>query len=432
MSNKHNKPVRDVIEGPSSDGVDRRGFLQCMAWAGAGLIWTVAGGVPVSNLLGASPHKASGGFTFAQISDSHIGFDKPANTDVTGTLQTAIDKINALPSAPDLIIHTGDISHLAKPGEFDTATQVLKGAKSTIFYVPGEHDVATDNGQQYHDRYGKDAVGAGWHSFDHKGVHFVGLVNVVDLKAGGLGTLGHDQLEWLEKDVKGKSSSTPVVVFAHIPLWAVYPEWGWGTEDSQQALSYLKRFGSVTVLNGHIHQIMQKVEGNVTFHTAMATAFPQPMPGTSKSPGPLKVPGDELRRVLGISEVNYHVGQHHLAVVDASLAGTPTTQASDILRKAAAAAPAAAAQQSAAPSGTVAATIDNFAFSPKELTVKSGTTVEWTNKDDTPHTVTSNDGVFGSGALDTNQKFKYTFAKPGKFPYYCKLHPKMIGTVIVQ
>ncbi|HVP64301.1 MAG TPA: cupredoxin domain-containing protein [candidate division Zixibacteria bacterium] len=431
MTKNPRKTFRDVIDCPSSDGVDRRGFLQCMAWAGAGLIWTVAGGVPVSNLLGASPHKPSSGFTFAQISDSHIGFDKPANTDVTATLQTAIDKINALPSAPDLIIHTGDISHLAKPGEFDTATQVLKGAKSNIFYVPGEHDVATDNGQQYHERFGKDAVGAGWHSFDHKGVHFVGLVNVVDLKAGGLGTLGHEQLEWMEKDLKGRTSSTPVVVFAHIPLWAVYPEWGWGTQDSQQALSYLKHFGSVTVLNGHIHQIMQKVEGNVTFHTAMATAFPQPVPGTSKSPGPLKVPADELRRVLGISEVNYAVGQHHLAVVDASLAGTPTDQASDILRKAAASATA-ASQQSAGQAGMVSVTIDNFAFSPKDLTVKSGSTVEWTNKDDTPHTVTSNDGAFGSGALDTNQKFKYTFAKAGNFPYYCKFHPKMTGTVTVQ
>jgi len=235
----------------------------------------------------------------------------------------------------------------------------------------------------------------------------------------------------MEKDLKGRTSSTPVVVFAHIPLWAVYPEWGWGTQDSQQALSYLKHFGSVTVLNGHIHQIMQKVEGNVTFHTAMATAFPQPVPGTSKSPGPLKVPADELRRVLGISEVNYAVGQHHLAVVDASLAGTPTDQASDILRKAAASATA-ASQQSAGQAGMVSVTIDNFAFSPKDLTVKSGSTVEWTNKDDTPHTVTSNDGAFGSGALDTNQKFKYTFAKAGNFPYYCKFHPKMTGTVTVQ
>ncbi|HYN14272.1 MAG TPA: metallophosphoesterase, partial [Terriglobales bacterium] len=300
---KHDQ--NDLIEVPSKDGVDRRGFLKCMAWAGTGLVWTFAGGVPVSKLFGASKPQAGGSsFTFVQISDSHIGFDKPANVDVTGTLQAAIDKINALPAEPDLIIHTGDLSHLSKPGEFDTLDQVLKSARpKQIFYVPGEHDVSLDNGRQFLERYGKGTRGAGWHSFDHKGVHFVGLVNVVDLKAGGLGTLGHEQLEWLEDDLKGRTSSTPVVVFAHIPLWAAYPEWGWATQDSTQALSYLKRFGSVTVLNGHIHQIMQKVEGNVTFHTAMATAFPQPVAGTAPSAGPLKVPADQLRRVLGITQV---------------------------------------------------------------------------------------------------------------------------------
>jgi len=150
-------------------------------------------------------------------------------------------------------------------------------------------------------------------------VHFIGLVNVMNLKAGGLGTLGHEQLEWLEDDVKHLKSSTPIVVFAHIPLWTVYPEWGWGTEDSAQALSYLKKFGSVSVLNGHIHQVMQKVEGNVTFHTAASTAFPQPAPGQAPSPGPMKVPAEQLRSYLGLTSVNYVRGQHALAVVDSKL-----------------------------------------------------------------------------------------------------------------
>jgi len=177
-----------------------------------------------------------------------------------------------------------------------------------------------DDGRTYLDRFGKNAQGSGWYSFDQKGVHFIGLVNVVNLKAGGLGNLGQEQLEWLEKDVKHLSHSTPIVIFAHIPLWAVYPQWGWGTEDSAQALAYLKKFGSVSVLNGHIHQTMQKVEGNVTFHTACSTAFPQPHPGAAEGPGPMKVPADQLRSVLGITDVNFVHGSHALAVTDSNLA----------------------------------------------------------------------------------------------------------------
>ena len=264
-----------------------------------------------------------GDFTFVQISDSHIGFDKPANPDVTATLHVAIDKINALPKAPDFMIHTGDLSHLSKPSEFDTLDQALRGAAAKqIYFVPGEHDMLTDNGEQYLQRFGKGAKGTGYYSFDHKGVHFVGLVNVANLKAGGLGSLGHEQLEWLEDDLKGRSASTPIVLFAHIPLWTIYPDWGWGTDDSEQALAYVKRFGSVTVLNGHIHQVMQKVEGKVSFHTAMSTAFPQPAPGKAPSAGPMKVPADQLKKVLGITDVNYLVNGKSLAVVDSSLDGS--------------------------------------------------------------------------------------------------------------
>ena len=265
--------------------------------------------------------KMAGELSFVQISDSHMGFNKPANPDVTGTLKAAVDKINGLSTPPQFLLHTGDISHLSKPEEFDTVDQILKGASAKdVFFVPGEHDVLNDDGKQYLDRYGKNTKGAGWYSFDQKGVHFIGLVNVLNLKAGGLGTLGSEQLAWMEDDVKHLKSSTPVVVFAHIPLWSVYPDWGWGTQDSAEALGYLKKFGSVTVLNGHIHQTMQKVEGNVTFHTAMSTAFPQPAPGSAPSPGPMKVPDDQLRKVLGITDVNYTQGKHALAVVDSTLA----------------------------------------------------------------------------------------------------------------
>jgi 3',5'-cyclic AMP phosphodiesterase CpdA len=264
--------------------------------------------------------KAKGELSFAQISDSHMGFNKPANTDVISTFKAAVEKLNALPTAPEFLLHTGDISHLAKPEEFDTVDQILKSAVAKdVFFVPGEHDVIGDDGKQYLERYGKNSQGAGWYSFDKKGVHFLGLVNVMNLKAGGLGTLGAEQLDWIEKDLKPLSSSTPVIVFAHIPLWSVYPEWGWGTEDSAQVLTMLKRFGSATVLNGHIHQTMQKVEGTVTFHTAASTAFPQPQPGKADSPGPMKVPAEQLRALLGITDVNFVRGQQSLAIVDSSL-----------------------------------------------------------------------------------------------------------------
>jgi 3',5'-cyclic AMP phosphodiesterase CpdA len=277
------------------------------------------GGVLQSYPLGAKPATA-GELSFVQISDSHMGFSKAANPDVAGTLRTAVDRINALPTPPEFLLHTGDISHLSKPEEFDTVDQILKGAVAKdAFFVPGEHDVLNDGGKQYLERYGKSSGSGGWYSFDKKGVHFIGLVNVMNLKAGGLGTLGAEQLEWMEGDVKHLSHSTPIVVFAHMPLWTVYPEWGWGTEDSGQALTYLKKFGSVTVLNGHIHQIMQKVEGNVTFHTASSTAFPQPQPGKAESPGPLKVPAEQLKSLLGITDVHSVRGGHSLAIVDSRL-----------------------------------------------------------------------------------------------------------------
>lgn len=323
MANRKQDLIDQSIQHLNQDGVDRRGFLKCMAWAGTGVIWTMAGGIPVSQAFPRDMGKKSGktgDFSFVQISDSHIGFNKPANPDVTATLQTAINRINAMPHQPDFIIHTGDLSQLSKPTEFDTLDQALKGASAKqIYFVPGEHDMLTDNGEQYLQRYGKGTKGSGWYSFDHKGVHFVGLVNVVNLKAGGLGSLGHEQLEWLDDDLRGRSASTPIVLFAHIPLWTIYPDWGWGTDDSEQALSYVRRFGSVTVLNGHIHQVMQKVEGKVSFHTAMSTAFPQPAPGTAPSAGPMKLPAEQLQHALGITDVKYLVSGRSLAVVDSPL-----------------------------------------------------------------------------------------------------------------
>ncbi len=383
-----------------------------MAWVGTGAVWTLSSGVLKGSPLGQSSrapmmsHGASA-LRFVQISDSHIGFDKPANTDVTATLRAAIAKIKADPEPPAFVLHTGDLTHLSKPAEFDTLQQVLSELSVPVFYVPGEHDVLEDDGKSYLQRFGKGTLGAGWHSFDQGGVHFIGLVNVVNLKAGGLGTLGDEQLAWLEKDVKRLKSSTPIVVFAHIPLWSVYPDWGWGTDDSERALSYLKRFGSVSVLNGHIHQVMQKVEGHVTFHTAMSTAFPQPAPGAAPSPGPMKVADDRLRKVLGLSRMSFHGVNHPIAITDVPLeAETPTASARDIA-------------------------VDNFNFAPATTSVPVGSTITWTNRDDVPHNIVSTERKFKSPVLDTDERFSHRFDEAGTYKYFCSLHPKMTGQIVV-
>jgi Icc protein len=418
--------------GGDSDGIDRRGFLRCMAWAGTGMLWVMKGGVLGSTALGATSTArdvaaaASGAdLYFMQVSDSHIGFGREANPDVAGTLQAAVDRINALPRRPAFLLHTGDISQLARADEFDTAEQIIRGARTETgrtFYVPGEHDVLGDNGAEYLRRHGRGTQGGGWYSFDYQGVHFVGLVNVLDLKAGGLGNLGRAQLDWLERDVRPLAASTPVVVFAHVPLWSAYPQWGWGTDDGEEALRLLRRFGSVTVLNGHIHQVMQKVEGHVTFHTAMSTAFPQPAPGAAPAPGPMRVEASRLRDFLGLASVSFTRGDHSLAVVDATLSGASAS---------------AVAASSAAPSAEGATAnqvrIDNFTFTPATLTVQSGAAVTWANHDDVPHQVASADHSFAtSRVVDSGQTVTIRLARPGTYRYFCPIHPSMVGTVQVR
>jgi 3',5'-cyclic-AMP phosphodiesterase len=298
----------------------RRQFLECMAWAGAGTLWLMHGGVlraqPLTPQSGASTAGAS--FGFVQISDSHIGFHKAPNLDVASTLRASLAMVAAQAVRPDFLLHTGDLTHLSRPEEFDTLAGIMRDAKvGKTFYVPGEHDVIGDNGAEFFRRFGERQQGGGWYSFDHRGVHFVGLVNVLNLQAGGLGLLGAEQLAWLRRDLASLSAETPLVVFAHMPLWPLYPPWGWGTDDSAEAIGYLRRFGSVSVLNGHIHQIQQKVEGNITFYTARSTAYPQPAPGAAPAPGPLKdVPPDALHRYLGIREVRHVQGRQPLAVTE--------------------------------------------------------------------------------------------------------------------
>jgi len=304
----------------------RRKVLECMAWAGTGLVWTVNGGLADAALVGAAgaaprAKPAVTPFTFVQVSDSHIGFTKEPNPDARATFREAVGKIKALPTRPAFILHTGDVSQLSKPEEFDDADQILKEVGLPVFHVPGEHDMLDEGGgKAFLDRYGQGTLGDGWRSFDHSGVHFVGLINVKELKAGGMGHLGVAQLAWLRQDLAGVSSSTPLVVYTHVPLWTIYADWGWGTDDSLQALALMRRFGSVTVLNGHIHQIVTKVEGNVSFQTARSTAFPQPAPGQAPSPGPLKIPAGQLRGALGVRDLTVRPGAHPLTYADTALA----------------------------------------------------------------------------------------------------------------
>ena len=299
----------------------RRRIMECATWIGTGLVWTLAGGVPTTLAALGEAEAATSRFTFLQISDSHIGFKAPNYQDVPGTLNKVIALAKTKSHDAAFILHTGDLTHLAKPEQFAMAHDINQGAGMSIHHVPGEHDVLDPGKKLYLDRYGKGTKGAGWYSFDAGGAHFIGLVNVVETSPDGQFMLGKDQIAWLADDLRAVTNSTPIVVFAHVPLWALYPQWGWGTLDAPAAFDLLKRFGSVTVLNGHIHQVLQKVEGNVTFHTALSTAFPQPAPGSAPHPGPiLTMPADQVTKYLGIRQVNLLKGKSQLATIDTRLA----------------------------------------------------------------------------------------------------------------
>jgi 3',5'-cyclic AMP phosphodiesterase CpdA len=308
----------------------RRQALKCLGWAGTGALYALNGGIATSLTLDQAVAGVSSGqrqaattatFTFLQISDTHVGFAKAANPDPVATLRETVAKIRALPVQPDFLVHTGDISHLAKTEQFDLAQQVLGEIGLPIHFVPGEHDLVDGNDPRpYIARFAPEAKGNGWYSFDVKGVHFVALVNVVQLGSKGMGTLGAEQLAWLKEDLAGLSSSTPIVVLSHFPLWALYPDWGWGTEDGATALAMLRRFGSVTALNGHVHQVQRKVEGHMSFHAARSTAYPQPAPGVGPGPGPLVVPPEQLRSQIGISTLRFAASDTPVAILDTTVA----------------------------------------------------------------------------------------------------------------
>jgi 3',5'-cyclic AMP phosphodiesterase CpdA len=303
------------------DNPSRRTALACAGWIGTGVVWTLAAGVPRTlGLIGSAEAAGATGFTFAQMSDNHIGFKAGPYQDVTGTLQSAVDIVKGLPKKPAFMLHTGDITHLAKPDEFDTADQINGSVGVDIHHVPGEHDMLDAGKKLYLSRYGKGTKGDGWYSFDDHGVHFVGLSNVLHNGADGQWLLGADQIAWLEDDLRAKSASTPIVVFAHVPLWTIYAKWGWGTADAPAALALLRRFGSVTLLNGHIHQIVQKVEGNIAFHTARSTAFPQAVAGMAPNEGPiLSLPAGSIGKYLGVTTADFRENGGPLALTDSTI-----------------------------------------------------------------------------------------------------------------
>jgi 3',5'-cyclic AMP phosphodiesterase CpdA len=299
--------------------MSRRQLIRHSAWFGAAVGLAVVGGEVISHVAGAATAtETRPTLRFAQVSDSHIGFTGPANADVSGSFTRAVNQINNLGYTPDFVIHTGDLTHLATSAQFDQVKQMLSGLSTPhVFTVPGEHDSVDDAGQKYRKVFGAGTRGEGWYSFDIAGVHVIALVNTLHMTK--LGHLGQDQLDFVKKDVAPLSSDTPIIVFSHIPLFAMYPDWGWGTDDSVQALSYLRRFSSVTCLNGHVHQVFSKTEGNVTFFSGTTTAYPLPHPGDGPAPKPLTLPAGKLHDALGIREVAYHKGQQALALKERTL-----------------------------------------------------------------------------------------------------------------
>jgi 3',5'-cyclic-AMP phosphodiesterase len=320
-----------IVHDHQHDGIDRKGFLRCMAWAGGGVVFGVLGDrvvtTALSDIAQGKAAAPTSDFSFVQISDSHIGFHQAANKNVLGTFEEAVRRINALPQRPAFVMHTGDHVHLSTMAEFDTVKQIMGTIKTDqTFNVPGEHDVFIDQGKRYLQVFGQGAQGTGYYSFDYKGVHFLALANVEQAEAenaglSGLGRLGPAQLAFIQKDLAGLSSDTPLVIFSHVPLLAVYPKWGWATQDSTQVLALVKRFSSVTALNGHIHQRITKRVGNVVMHTTNATAYPDAAPGQGPGPLPLVVPAAVLPTRIGLRTVGVPAGDAAmLAIKDQTLA----------------------------------------------------------------------------------------------------------------
>jgi 3',5'-cyclic AMP phosphodiesterase CpdA len=282
--------------------LDRRAFLQLAGYGGA----VFASGLG----LGACAAPATGGtpkddFFFVQLSDTHWGYEGPANADARGTLPKAIAAVNALPIDPDFIVFTGDLTHLTLDGklrrerlaQFREQTQALRVRE--LRFLPGEHDASADQGEAY-----REFFGPSYYAFDHKGVHFVALDNVSDAQ----GALGEAQRSWLARDLAGRPVDAPIVVLTHRPLFDLQPQWGWATQDGAQALAQFEPFSRVTVFYGHIHQENHHETGHIVHHAARSLIFPLPPPGPGSDHKPIA--WDPLHPYQGIGWRQVATGVH--------------------------------------------------------------------------------------------------------------------------
>jgi 3',5'-cyclic AMP phosphodiesterase CpdA len=277
--------------------LDRRHFLQLAAFGGA---------VFSSALPGARSALAADDFYFVQLSDVHWGFEGPENPDARGTLPKAIAAVNALAEPPDFIIFTGDLTHTTEDGrerrkrmgEFQQMARELK--VRDVRYIPGEHDAALDQGKAFGEFFGaKNYV------FDHKGVHFIVLDNVSDPAA----KLGDEQLAWLESDLKAQPQDARIVVFAHRPLFDLYPQWDWATRDGARAVELLQTRPNVVVFYGHIHQENHHMTGAIAHHSAKSLMFPLPAPGSQPKRTPVAWDPAQPYRGLGFREIEAEPAQ---------------------------------------------------------------------------------------------------------------------------
>lgn len=275
--------------------IDRREFLTLAALGSAGVVFASA-------LRGAERGlgEGSGDFHFVQISDTHWGFEGPANPDANGTLPKAVRAVNGLAHKPDFVVFTGDLTHTtddpslrrARMTEFRRIVSALD--IDTLRFMPGEHDASLDGGTAYRELFGPTH-----YSFGHKGIHFVAIDNVSDPRA----LVDDAQLAWLEKDLAAQNAETPIVVFTHRPLFDLAPEWDWATRNGAQVLEILMPHRNVTVFYGHIHQEHHYKTGHIEHHAARSLMFPLPAPGSQPKRAPVPWNPDEPYAGLGFRDV---------------------------------------------------------------------------------------------------------------------------------
>jgi predicted phosphodiesterase len=276
--------------------VDRRQFLKLAGLGGVAFASSLARGADGAPGYGSAADE----FFFVQLSDTHIGFQGAPNPDALGTLPKAIAAVNALPTQPDFIVFTGDLTHTTDdPKErrrrlalFRDMVGELKNRN--IRFMPGEHDGSLDQSEAF-----KEFFGPTHYTFDHKGVHFIALDNVSDPRA----MLGDEQLDWLKQDLDRQDRNARIVVLTHRPLFPLYPQWDWATRDGDKAIALLMPYRNVTVFYGHIHQEHHYKTAHIEHHAAKSLIFPLPAPGSQPKRVPLMWDAAQPYRGLGFREI---------------------------------------------------------------------------------------------------------------------------------